>query len=336
MNLRPILEKLYPAGKVGPGTGDLKGQCIPFMQALVKFPAPTGDLLKDKINFLKSYGFTIDFFTFGKDFQVGDVVFTSESAKYGHGAFITSLGVDDFEVAESNFSSKLRISYGRRIKKNDPKIIGVGRFPLRFDVGFKFPLRLRVCVLLNNYDKKWDFKAFTEISQWYKTVSGGKVEVDIFPVYTNLKNWWYQMIDAGGVWTETIDRGWFKENAGGLAFSNENRIPHILVMAIPNREWQGKTFNFENLRLNGGYYGRTKNPGWIIVVSDENEKSNIYPGKQSFQAVLEHEISHWFYYMGQAQYFDFTHTLDSMGKIQDMFNDPFLDYTKIFINLENY
>lgn len=333
MNITPILKKLYREGSYGPGEGDYKGECVPFVQALVSFPAKTGNMLADKINFVKSYGIMADHPYFGEDFQVGDAVFTTDS-EHGHVAFITFVDNDHFEVSESNFKSKKRVSHGRQIKKNDPKIIGICRFPFIFNTGFKFPLKLKVCFLMNNYDKQWDPKVFAEIREWYKTVSGGKIELQIFPLYTNFKNWWYDMVNAGGVWTESISLNWWKDNPAALAFSNENKYPDAVVLAIKSKEWQGKTFNYENLTLAGGYYGRTKNAAKIIVVADEEQKSTVYPGKQLFQCLLEHELAHWLYYMGQPQGFDMTHVFDGQGHIEKMFAEsPLIDYERIFVNL---
>src|SRR5581483_8043451 len=73
MDLKPSFEHAYPEGSVGPGTGDLRGQCAVFAEHVVKIPTGDGVLgehLAQKRQHLAQWGRPASF----RAFEPGDVL----------------------------------------------------------------------------------------------------------------------------------------------------------------------------------------------------------------------------------------------------------------------
>jgi hypothetical protein len=128
MDIKPILEKMFPEGSIGPGTGAYQGQCFTFLHSLMEFP-PVGDSLDDKKIALQRFGIPI----FKLDgFRVGDVVLTNESRVNGHGGMINAIQGDYLRLSESNYHLDKKVHHTRLLSRKSPVILGVFRGKLKF------------------------------------------------------------------------------------------------------------------------------------------------------------------------------------------------------------
>lgn len=114
--LQTIVNKTYPPGSIG-------GQCGDFVRKVVNklgatYPA-LGDSLKSKMAAVQKYG------TSAANGRIGSVIVTKENPTYGHVAYIIGRNAQGWIVGESNFKQSNRVSYGRVIPFNSPKIVGV-------------------------------------------------------------------------------------------------------------------------------------------------------------------------------------------------------------------
>lgn len=124
MELKSIFEQLYPEGTRG-------GQCVAFLHKLVEFQS-TGNYLKQKIATVNTYGIPIK--ELKDDFRVGDIIITSESPKYGHGAVINSTPGIDLRLTESNYRLDEKVHHTRLLSRTSKKIIGVIRGRLKIKI----------------------------------------------------------------------------------------------------------------------------------------------------------------------------------------------------------
>lgn len=106
----------YPAGSVG-------GQCGDFVRRIVSNLggnyARLGDSLKSKVSAVKKYGVPLS------QARIGSVIVTKENPTYGHVAYIIGRNAKGWIVGESNFKQSNKVSYGRVIPFNSPKVVGV-------------------------------------------------------------------------------------------------------------------------------------------------------------------------------------------------------------------
>lgn len=114
--LASTLTQKYPEGAKG-------GQCGIFVRNVAKsfgltYP-PLGDALSSKIAAVQKHGTSI------ANAKIGSVIVTKENPTYGHVAWIVGKNDKGFIVAESNFKQSERVSYGRVIPFNSPKLVGV-------------------------------------------------------------------------------------------------------------------------------------------------------------------------------------------------------------------
>jgi hypothetical protein len=115
--LQSLVSKTFPAGSVG-------GQCGDFVRKFVSKLGATyprlGDSLSSKVAAVQKYG------TSASNGRIGSVIVTKENPTYGHVAYIIGRNAQGWIVGESNFKqNNQRISYGRIIPFNSPKIVGV-------------------------------------------------------------------------------------------------------------------------------------------------------------------------------------------------------------------
>jgi len=99
------------------------GQCGIFVRKVANSFGLTyprlGDSLTSKMNAVAKYGTSI------KNARPGSVIVTKENPTYGHVAWIIGKNANGYVVAESNFKQSEKVSYGRIIPFNSPKIVGV-------------------------------------------------------------------------------------------------------------------------------------------------------------------------------------------------------------------
>lgn len=114
--LLSIATKRFAPGSVG-------GQCGVFVRNIANsfgldYPR-LGNSLTEKINAVKNHGTSL------ANAGIGSVIVTKENSTYGHVAWIVGKNEQGYQVVESNFKQSERISYGRTIPYNSPKIVGV-------------------------------------------------------------------------------------------------------------------------------------------------------------------------------------------------------------------
>ena len=318
MNLYPVLSKTYPTGYNG-------GECVAFLHNLCTFPVMPPTLAEKEAMISVSGG---GFFTqpniaqVGKGFRIGDVVFTNESLENGHGFFVENIVGNDLVAMESNYHLDGLVTHGRLVPMNSPHIIGLGRFPLKFDLG---NLNLNYNVFLNN--QKWSEVTFLddlekEIAGW----TNGKLQIKFFPEFTACQNWWYGTLPFQGAETTIIADDYMKNNVLPLAFTSDNKPSDIYAFIVRPDQWQGS--------IQGGvelaYTVCGSKPGQIQGSCAENDPSPWYSGMRLINHILPHELAHWLYYINGLD--DKTHSYDNTLKILPHVFDA-IDFTRVIANL---
>lgn len=332
MNLRPLLQNLYPAGT-------LQGQCVNFCHKLIDFDS-VGDLYSQKKESVKKFGILKEYLV---TFHIGDVVITNEGITpwqtvtgkgNGHAFFVADQDDEYLYAAESNFTIKERVTYGRKIRKDSKAIYGVIRGDFLFPIETK-PLVLKVTFLMQ-YQKQWDSKVFSELCDRVKRASGGNVRIDPYPLYTynSLKNWYYKYYGAadGNEFYKVVDQEYFDEQAMPLRFPDS----HAVVWAINKDQWQGAVFNQPGVQEIGRYYPPT-NPAQVVFSCDEKDMSPVSFGTPMFIDAVIHELcGHFLYTYGRKDQADRTHMrhFGQNGYPKDLnkiFED--FDFKRLTINL---
>lgn len=318
MNLRPLLSDIYPENSIGPGIGNLKGQCAVFAQSLAEIPK-VGDSYASKKEAVKKYGILAS--QLEGQYRVGDCVITSEGTNWfgsgtGHVAIIAYIKDGQPYAAESNFNKDLRVHYGRKIPLD--KIYGVIRKPFKFKLP-ALPIVLNVNVFMN-YEVKWDSKIFGEWADKVKELSGGKIELNLFPLYTynSLKNWWYevQSTDFGGEF-KVIAEQYINHQVLPLQYPNI----HFILWSITKKQWQGAILHDPNTKEYGWYYGNSKTATITCNQADQSFRYNF----SAFLHYATHELCHFLEQYGRRD----------GRKMTDIYDQRDRDLSKVFSEL-NY
>jgi len=153
MNIRPVFEKLYPAGSYG-------GQCGTFAHKLVEF-LPVGDLLRDKIAAVKKYGSPVT-----PKIASGDVLIQSGGI-FGHVAIVNNIPLGGFiQLTESNFRLHEKVTHDRTVIYNDKSNIGFIKGKLKIKTGNHMDiLKIKgesTLVVRNNEGKFYDIATSNE------------------------------------------------------------------------------------------------------------------------------------------------------------------------------
>lgn len=310
--LEAKLKQLYPQGSMG-------GECVQWLHKIADFPS-VGDWVWQKKAFVSQNGDCITFANLHNDYRVGDMVFTTEGTSmgfgYGHGALIIGLTPTNLILAESNFKKDKKVRYGRILSRKDSKIIGIGRFPLRFE--FPRPT-FRITVLFND---KWSTGVIEDTQKLLKTMG---IDVNFYPTMKcGFKNWWYEVSPGqfGNDTFKVLAKSYFDEYVSPLAFPGS----HFGVFIIPNREWEGEVFNKPYKEV-GWYYPKT-NPGKAMIACDENDESFSYD-LPLFSHALIHEFFHYLYYVNGKN--DNLHDLENEKNLSKAPLD--WNWTRIILNI---
>lgn len=110
------LPQAYPPGSTG-------GQCGVWVRSVVERSGKSyprvGDSLAQKAATAKRYGVSLN------QARPGSVVLTSENKTNGHVAYIIGRNQKGFILAESNYGLNGKVSYGRVLPFNSPKLLGI-------------------------------------------------------------------------------------------------------------------------------------------------------------------------------------------------------------------
>ena len=127
---------VYPDGSTGPGSGNLKGQCAVFTEAISDLGTPGNKLgmdLKAKQKTVNDYGVSADQWR-NEGANVGDAIIFN-IGKYGHTATVNSVNADGtVTLSESNYGNDGKVSNTRTIPITDKSIYGVIRGTLKSNV----------------------------------------------------------------------------------------------------------------------------------------------------------------------------------------------------------
>lgn len=320
MNIKPALSKYYPENSIG-------GQCGVWAHNIINFP-DVGNSYAQKKKAVQQNG--ILFSNLYGDFRIGDVCITSEGTTLGFGAGHVAVICDivngNLIAAESNFLLNGRVHYGRIIPKD--KIYGVLRGGFKVNLGLP-PLVLKTTILMQ-YEKQWDSSIFQELIDNFKTLTGGKVTLDIYPVYTkgSLENWWYQTYAFSGQEYSVIAYQYIKDQAIPITYASSQ----LIIWAINKQQWQGSvvTAGGQFQECGWSYYGTR--PCVSTVVCDEGDMSFRYPNEKAFIHYITHELTHHLSHWGRGDGFDFTDQDD----VNNDRSKPFLelDYDHLQVNLK--
>lgn len=313
MNLRPLLSDLYPENSFG-------GECGLFARTKLADIPPVGNSYSDKKATVKKYGILSS--QLEGQYRVGDVLITSEGTNwlgqgYGHVAFINNIIGETLYLTESNFKLDGRVHHTRTLPLNSSVIYGILRKPFKFKLP-PLPIVLNVNVFMN-YEIKWNSKIFKEWADRVKQLSGGKLELNLFPLYTynSLKNWWYeiQSTDFGGEF-KVIAKHYINEQLLPLQYPNIN----FILWAITNKQWHGSVLHNPNSKEYGWYYGNSK---VATIACDENDKSFKYT-ETAFVHYGTHELCHFLEQYGRRD----------GRKMTDIYDIQESNLAKVFQELE--
>lgn len=294
---------------------------------IIEFPL-VGDTYFTKKKAVRDFGILTTNLT---EFRVGDICITNDNTikeiGTGHVTVVADIVKGSLIAVESNYRLDHRVHYGRVIPKD--RIYGVLRGNFRFPVPFKMPLELNISILMQ-YDKMWDSSIFKRLVDKMLELSGNKVKLNIFPLYTSLKNWDYKIYPFGAYGYKIISYEWFKANVLPLAFTNNNQSPQIVLFSINKQQWQGEMFGQKSYPEYGWSYFGT-NPIQSLIVCDEGDKSFRYPLEDAFIHYAIHEISHGLAHWGRTDNRDDTDINDLNNQRDKIFNE--LDYPHLAVNL---
>lgn len=155
---------------------------------------------------------------------------------------------------------------------------------------------LRVSLLLNH--KPWAslIKHLANLENWFNEASGGRFNLTVIPVYTNVKNFKTVFTGQGidGFNVEIIDEKWFDEFIMPLRFPDSD----VVIFNMERKDWQGKVFDHPELIEQGYAYAKVgmNLPIKAFTVHDEHDDfPPYYPKLGAFAKTLAHEIIHGMY-----------------------------------------
>jgi hypothetical protein len=317
MNLQSILKTKYPQGSHG-------GECASWCEQIFSF-GPVGDTLASKTKFVKSNG---DCYLAGsiselaKGFRIGDVVFTSESPVHGHVAIITGFDKDSLILAESNFSLDKKVNYGRRLPMLSSKIIGIGRFPFKIDLGF-LTIPFSYDVFLNNQD--WSLKVLESVKSLISQYT--KLDVTFFAAKTTFQNWWYEDFPFNGSIYRVIAKSFLVNNVVPYSFTNYNAASDLIAFIVSPAQWQGTVYGNQQ----GAEIAWTSNDIKVVQGSCGEMSKSPWYDMPLITHILIHELSHYLHYLAGSKS-DQTDIIDNQKKdLKGIFKD--LDWNRIAVNL---
>ncbi|MCL5667351.1 MAG: hypothetical protein M1383_06300 [Patescibacteria group bacterium] len=319
MDIKPIIEKIYPEGSAG-------GQCGDFAHKLIDFPS-IGDSYSQKKKSVQQYGILRDYV--GNKFRRGDVVITDEGTFLGIGSghVATILDPKTLAVVESNYFKDGKVHYGRKVQPN--RIYGVIRGAYKFPLDLPKLLTLKICLLMN-YKKPWGAVYPEMLQEWFYENSNRTVKLEIFPLYTNFTG----ITDQANYKAEGVNgpnnyyfynvpsREWLKDTVMPLRFASDNQLPDLTILCVSKQDWRGSVFNADGAAEIGYYYA---GDDMVVLQVDEGDVSMFHYGLPAFVDYLIHEMSHWLYdkaldYSQQAGT-DRTHYYYQLNQMDKIFND---------------
>ena len=340
MIIQPILKKLYPEGSV-------QGQCGVFAHRVISFVL-VGNTLAQKTQAVENYGVRADLLN--QAFRLGDVLILDVKTVDGHVAIINTI---DFvkgilTLTESNYNLDQKVHHTRQISITDPAIVGIMRGkPLFPWPTIKYPLNPKVAVIFNNLGvspnpQPWanQNQYLNQIRDWFFKNSGGKIQMEIAPLYSFIEN--IPTVASGGgmgsAMTEIIDEAWYEKYISGVYYGHD-----IYIFVMRPQDFAGQVYN-QNGVMEYGYSYEPHYPIKTFVACDGNTDyppDYADPDLQGFAKFAVHEICHGLYGVCLSDKFgsgtDLTHNHlygenNTPINPADVFGDWDLDYLAQKIN----
>lgn len=321
MDLRPILQKLYPDGCTG-------GQCGVFAHKLIEFPL-IGNTLKNKTDAVAKFGIVRG--NINGDYRPGDVIVTSENKTYGHVAVINNVVNGVLVLSESNYNLDQKVHHSRTMPVNNSHIVGLLRGNFKFKVlDEKKNDGQRVLILCYNIPSvalpqlKAGVKAYCD-KVALKTAGGLQISVD----YANTAPQ-----DSFGVITDpTVGTIYVQPNdvaVAGVRVQQVNKKQYNVVCLVYDDSKMAPKPNHpvEVPMLTNGFNIIQIPLDWISSLNDQVVMPlTIYP--LAVEIFFSHELSHANYFLantlGSAAQHDKTHDPQTNGKYTSPM-DYFLQY----------
>lgn len=343
-NLRPTFEHYYPENAIGPGTGNLQGQCAVFAQYFIEMPK-VGDTIETKKAACKAQGILRKDI---KEFLPGDVLVLDIGTKAGHIAVVSSTDQVRLNLSESNYREDKRVHHDRWMIASSPQIYGIFRGKLKVPVidpepPATFPVELQVRILMNN-QPVWPslLHQMAELQDWYDVASNKKLRLIVNYKDTHFSNW-PTVYTSGGVGplVEIIKEDWYDANI--LPLFPE---AHVLAFVMKKNDFGGGV-NLPGVLEVGYCYpphqiGNAKPPIKTFMALDENtDYPPEHPSLSGLSKYIAHEMSHGLYQLCAKDSFpagtDLTHNhfygLDGNAiRPEDIFLDLDLEKLSRIIN----
>jgi hypothetical protein len=323
MNFIQYLKSKFLQGSIGPGEGEYQGECISFCHAIAEF-GQIGDSIQKKKAFVNANGIiNPNIKEIGRGFRIGDIVITTDNVNWfghgtGHGFIVIDQDENYLYAGESNFGLKKRITYGRKVAKNDPKIYGIIRAPLKVDLG---QVEVNVSVLINN--QKWSVGFLDALQKDILEFTDNKLKVNFFPLLTKYKNWWYEttIFPMTGQEVKVIAKA-YMDAVSLVSGTSNNKPADVIAFIVKPKEWEGT--------ITGGQELAYTNGRQIQASCAEFDISPWYYGMPLIEHVLTHELSHVLHDINGMN--DTTHIFDNKNKqLEKVFSD--LDFNRVKANL---
>lgn len=253
-DLRPTLQNYYPEGSIGPGVGDLRGQCAVFAQFFVGIPQ-VGNTIGTKKIAVNNHGILRKNI---KEFLVGDVlIFDIPGVSEGHVAVLTSTDQKRINLSDCNFNRDQRVHHNRFILASSPQIYGVLRGPLKVQL-IDPPLKktfMAITVVANKNNWATLQTQLDKLKQWFIQYSGDRFE----PVFNIIKTQFDNIPFTPLNNQLAVDVNWYRTNITPLATGQAT-----LLLINPNQWLANGTFGTMT-------WGDPKRPVRIEVMGLENE-----------------------------------------------------------------
>lgn len=207
MELKTTFSHYFPENSTG-------GQCAVFAEKLEQF-GPVGDTLASKTAYVKKHGILRE--NLGGHYEVGDVVVTNESSKFGHVFIVNDIVGNQLQATESNFKLDLRVHHTRIVPVSS-KIVGVLRgCPLKVaiinpQISKTF---MKITLVANNNTWTTLQTQLDTLKQWFINYSGNKFEPVFDIKQTSFTNIPFEQLPSFP--TKSVQVNWYRSNITPLA-----------------------------------------------------------------------------------------------------------------------
>lgn len=275
MDLRPTFQHYYPEGTIGPGTGNLQGQCAVFAQSLVTMPL-VGDTIKTKKRAVDLHGILKKDIT---EFKAGDVLILDIGTDAGHVAVLNNPATKC--LSESNWDLNKRVHHTRTLE-NYNQVYGIFRGPLKVAI-INPPLQktyMKITVVANKLNWSAQLPDYiVQLNNMFKTASSNRLEIVADIVQSDFSNIPFKDINT----SRAIDVDWYRQNVTPLGTGQ-------LTLFVLN------PVDYPNGVISGYMsYGDPNKPVRAEIATVANVPDEL--GVPHFVGIAFHEIAHALFFL---------------------------------------